>query len=150
MKVILEAADLIKILGVHFGAEFDPENVTIKTDPFEVEVRGIPLPESERVSLPTARPDSTAARVARHTDTERPALYSAEDAALVAARADDDASADPPPPGMDATSVLNAAGSPLSLIEQSRRLQAELDRDRKAQRRGGSAKPPGDFHDEVR
>jgi hypothetical protein len=148
MKVILEAADLIRILGAHFGAEFDPENVTIKTDPFEVEVRGIPLPESERGPMSVPRAEPTVHRSMRHTDPES-TIYNTEDTALVAARADGDASAEPPPPGTDATVALDASGSPLALIEQSKQLEAELDRNRSRQRRGGSSKPPGDFRDEV-
>ena len=147
MKVILEAADLIRILGAHFGAEFDPENVTIKTDPFEVEVRGIPLPESERVSLQSARPTDNV-RVSRHVDPVAPPP-SNDDDALVAARADGDASAEPPPPGMDETDALGASGSPMSLIEQSRKLEAELERDQPRRRRGGSERAPINFQDEV-
>lgn len=147
MKVILEAADLIRILGAHFGAEFDPENVTIKTDPFEVEVRGIPLPESERVSLPTTR--TSPSKVTQYFDPEGPAHNNAEAAALIAARADANASAEPPPPGMDETDALGASGSPMSLIEQSKQLETELERNKPRRRRGGSSQAPGDFHDEV-
>ena len=150
MKVILEASDLIRILGAHFGAEFDPENVTIRTDPFEVEVRGIPLPEAEKTTLPAARTDEP--RVARRVDPEAPTVHrtSEEEAALVAQRSDADASVDPPPPGMDETDATGASGSPLSLIQQSKQLEAKLERDRPPRgRRGGSNRAPTNFQDEV-
>lgn len=149
MKVILEADDLIRILGAHFGAEFDPENVTIKTDPFEVEVRKIPLPESERTAAAPLRAENVSARQVRVVPPAALETYSAEAAELVAARADSDASSDPPPPGVDESGSLDAAGSPLALLEQSKRLEAELERSLPRQRRGGSAHPPSDFQDEV-
>lgn len=149
MKVILEADDLIRILAAHFGAEFDPENVTIKTDPFEVEVRKIPLPESERTAPTPLRTEPVSPRAVRIISPEDAASYSAEDAERVAARADADASSEPPPPGVDESGLLDTAGSPLALLEQSKRLEAELALTTPARRRGGSSRPPADFHDEV-
>lgn len=149
MKVILEAADLIRILGAHFGAEFDPENVTIKTDPFEVEVRGIPLPEAEKATLPAARVEGSPRIQRPDPETLYVPRNSAEEAELVARRADGDASVDPPEPGTDDSDAMSASGSPLSLIEQSKKLEAELERDRPRRRKGGSDRAPTNFQDEV-
>jgi len=148
MKVILETADLIRIIGAHFGSEFDTENVTIRTDPFEVEVRGIPLPTGEKA--PSAPPRTTPPPRMTLVDDPEPFAPDADDAERVARRADDNASVDPPPPGMDESEAMDVNGSPMALIEQSRRLQAELDQNRPApQRKGGSSRAPTDFHDEV-
>lgn len=140
MKVILETADLIRIIGAHFGAEFDADNVTIRTDPFEVEVRGIDLPDADKPT-PSARPSPSAEPPHRHV---LPA-----DADLVAQRADDDATIDPPPPGMDETEALNATGSPAAIIQRSRELENELEGGRRIRRKGGSTNAPKDFQDEV-
>lgn len=38
MKIVLEEKDLVLLLGKALGVSLDPEEVTVKTDPFEVHV----------------------------------------------------------------------------------------------------------------
>lgn len=137
MKVILETADLIKIIGAHFGAQFDEQNVSISTEPFEVEVRGIPLPASEKKAKPPGRTES-------YEPPPEATYADPQDSELVARRADAGATTEPPPPGLDADGL-----SPADLLRRSQQLEQELDGDAPRQRRGGSARPPADFYDEV-
>lgn len=149
MKVILERPDIKHILELHFGSSFADEDVVIRADPFEVEVRNIPVPPSENDGTPT-----TTAQVSRPTPAGKaPPAYTPndDDAALVAQRADADAYVDPPPPGNDETDITSVTGSPLALIQQSRQLEEQLNRERPRtpQRRGGSSQAPTNFQDEL-
>lgn len=47
MKLILEKAEIVKVLSAHFGAKFDPEKVVIRTEPFEIELHDLPLSDPE-------------------------------------------------------------------------------------------------------
>lgn len=136
MKVTLEKDDLIQILAEHFGSDFDAENITIRSDPFEIEVRNVPLPASEKATPQVPEPvvvrdlPITTSRVA------------ADDVAVVMRRADADASVNPPPPGNDDSDISDVSGSPIALIQQSRELEERLRRDKTPRRRGGQATPP--------
>jgi hypothetical protein len=143
MKVILEEQDLMRILEEHFGSEFKAGDIVIRADPFEVEVRNVPVPASEKGEARPAAP---------RTEVPPTALPSAsdDDTELVARRADADATTDPPPPGNDETSLMDASGTPASIIQQSKALEQQLERERGAPRRkGGSATPPTNFQNEV-
>lgn len=146
--MIIERDDVLAILNSHFGEEFDVENIEMPKE-FEIIVKGIPLPPSARRS---ARPveEPVRARPARPSPAEDVSTLTAspEEEALVSKRADADASVDPPPPGMDDTEALGASGSPLSLIEQSRRLEAQLERETPRRRQGGQSTFPHG-HEEV-
>lgn len=41
MRVTLEWTDMLKILSKHLGRELDESNVSVRTEPFEIEVCGI-------------------------------------------------------------------------------------------------------------
>lgn len=150
MKVTLERADLIAILKEHFGSDFRSEDIVIRADPFEVEVRNVSMPASEKHAAPAP---STRASVDPETAYAAVPNASSEDAELVLRRADADATVDPPPPGNDELGTTSVAGSPLSIIQQSRELEMQLERERNSgtapQRRGGSTKAPTNFQDEV-
>lgn len=57
MRVVLNIADLVKILGKHFGGPLTESNVKILTDPFEIDVRDV---EEQLLSTPPA-PKTTVA-----------------------------------------------------------------------------------------
>ena len=46
MRLILEKSEIVAILGKHFDVELDPEKVVIKTEPFEIEVSGLPMTDA--------------------------------------------------------------------------------------------------------
>jgi hypothetical protein len=56
MRLILDRADLLSILSRHFGEMLDAGRVQVRSEPFEVELFGIPLSlpneEPEREELP--------------------------------------------------------------------------------------------------
>lgn len=135
MKVTLEKDDLIQILAEHFGSEFDVNNITIRTDPLEIEVRNVPLPASEKTPV-RGRIDPLV-----HEEPVVVAQASADDVAVVLRRADSDATVVPPPPGNDETDG-DSLGSPLSVVEQSRALEDRLRREKTPRRKGGQASPP--------
>lgn len=41
MRIVMEWSDVLRMLSNHLGRELDEGNVTISTEPFEIEVRGI-------------------------------------------------------------------------------------------------------------
>lgn len=137
MKVTLEKDDLIQILADHFGSNFDTENITIRSDPFEIEVRNVPLPPSEK-SAATLPPEVVVRDVPVAVSRASP-----DDLAVVLRRADADVSVDPPPPGNDDNDVIAVSGSPLSVVQQSRELEERMKRERPPERRrGGLSTPP--------
>lgn len=137
MKVTLEKDDLIQILAEHFGSDFDTSNITIRSDPFEIEVRNVPLPASEK-SAPVTTPEMTVRDTPVAVSRASP-----DDLAVVMRRADSDVSVEPPPPGNDDNDVSEVTGSPLSVLQQSRQLEESLRRDKPAaRRRGGLSTPP--------
>lgn len=160
MKVILERPDCIRILEEHFGSKFEEGDILIRADPLEIEIRNVPVPASEKNAAPAPVSTPTAAIAVSARDLEAPtpvANASADDRELVERRADANASADPPPPGDDEMGSMAVSGSPMSVIQQSRELQAQLDRERQAnngglQRQMGpnvSLSPPTNFENEV-
>ena len=131
MRLILEKAEIVAVLSKHFDAQLDPENVIIRTDPFEIEVCGLPLssneppPEDNVRQLPSRRVEEAPARPTK----------------VAKARADDNATEDAPPPGLDGTDPTNAAEiHPAAVLAASKALEAELDRENPqlAKRRAGA------------
>ena len=106
MRITLEAADLIEILEKHLEATLDPTNVTIRTDPFEVEISGVPFRPAEE-----PRPPLTDTRY-REPEEEK-------------IRSSANVLKGPPPPSNDDRDF-----SPHDFINASRRLAAELDAER--------------------
>ena len=137
MKVTLEKEDLIQILSEHFGSEFDVENITIRADPFEIEVRNVPMPASEKKIPDAPKPVPDAPVVVSSA--------SPEDFAIVSRRADSDATTTPPPPGSDE----NEDGSPMSVIQRSREIELSGAREKQNRRRGGLSVPPPYKGDET-
>lgn len=147
MRLILEKAEIVSILGKHFEANFDPGDVIIRTDPFEIELRGLPLgdappkqveEETNVVPLPTRLPYKD--RV--EEDTTPPKQ-----------RADPGASNETPPPGDDGLGGGSTAEvHPAAVLAQSKALEAELDRENpQLKRRSGnySHTDPEGFKDEI-
>lgn len=46
MKLILEKAEIVAIVGRHFELTLDPSSIVIRTEPLEIEITGIPLGEA--------------------------------------------------------------------------------------------------------
>lgn len=99
MRIVLEKADLIKIIGRYLDAELDPSRVVVRTDPFEVEVTDIPL------SAPEAAPSADEAPM-EEAEEPIPALQRA----------------DP-----DATTEMPSFADPAQFLQVSKTLEAELD-----------------------
>ncbi len=148
MKAILERPDVIQILCEHFGSDFDESNITIQTDPFQIEIRNIPVPSSEKPTTPAVRQVPRAETV--RPPPEPQPVTREEDAALIAKRADGNATLEPPPPGDDEHEGIDVSGSPAAILEQSRSLEAQLTHEKgPPQRRGGSARAPKNFEEEL-
>jgi len=145
MRLILEKNEIIRILGKHFDAELDPDRVIIRTDPFEVELSGIPLAEGEPAQEePRASPKPAPAL--REGDVET--------GWEVAARADANAFAEDPEPGVDGESGDDLAFNPAAVLGLSQQLMEDLDKKNPnlVKSRGkadGSTRLPGDFRDEI-
>jgi len=66
MKIILEKADVVRILAAHFDTALDDMNVVIRPDPLEIEVTNIQMHDSAAKKPPPkvteagveTRPDS--------------------------------------------------------------------------------------------
>jgi len=130
MRLILEKHEIVAILGKHFEAELDPEKVIIRTDPFEIEVSGLPM---------TDAPPKEENVVSISAQTRRPAKAGTE-APRVAGpqRADPDASTEPPPPGNDGTEVTDESVHPSSVLATSKALEEQLNKENpKLARRSG-------------
>jgi len=125
MRLILEKNEIVAILGKHFDAELDPEKVVIRTDPFEIEVCGLPLateppPSSNVVAL-------KGPRAAKDTFAKGPP------------RGDEDASTEEPPPGLDGVEPLDDAVHPASVLATSKALEQELEKENpQLKRRSGN------------
>jgi len=144
MRLILEKSEIVAILGKHFDVELDPEKVVIKTEPFEIEVSGLPMTDS---------PPKDENVVPISTQTRRP-VKAGGDVPKVAAqqRADPDASTEPPPPGNDGTEVTDEAVHPASVLATSKALEEQLNKENpKLARRSGrwSEIAPTSQDDEV-
>jgi len=129
MRLILERAEVVAILGKHFDVELDPEKVVIRTDPFEIEVYGLPL-ASETASTSSASP------------TRRQ-------------RADTDAFTDSPPPNTEGV-LVDTTGTglhPAAALAVSKELERQLDLENPglASRRSGrwSEKAPTRMDEEL-
>lgn len=145
MRLILEKDEIVAILGKHFDTELDPTKVIIRTDPFEIEVCGLPLgsgdapppKESNVVPLPKAL-------------KREPTRDEKEEA--VKLRADEDATTEDPEPGNDGMGGDAAAIHPAAVLAASKALEAQLDRENpKLARRSGrwSEIAPTSSKDEI-
>lgn len=148
MRLILEKDEIVSILGKHFEVKLDPEKVIIKTDPFEIEVSGIPMSD--------APPKEETNVVSISAQTRRPAKTSADEEKVeekvAALRDDPDATTEPPPPGRDGAEAGNADVHPAAVLAASKALEQELDRENpQLKRRAGkwSSLAPKDFKDEI-
>ena len=151
MKLVLEKADLIKILAKTF--DINPERVQVKItpEPFEVELSDLPLvlgntssPENTRGSSVMSDPP---AKVSPQADV-------VEDPTLLLSRADLNVQASPPPPGLDGSESTESVGSvhPKAMLEISDRLAEELESKHPflKNRTVRTSKEPGDdFSNEV-
>lgn len=166
MRIILEKKELLEILGKHFETVFDDDNVIIRTEPFEVELRKITMPTAEEAPKP--KPQQAAPLVVPATEIpEGPKMVNGfivtppsvipENPELLEMRSND-GEAEPPPPGSDGFGGSGSAGdaSPASLIQRSRELAAEIDRNNPALaeqnkriRRGNAKEPSTDFDKEI-
>lgn len=147
MRLILEKTEIVAVLSKHFEAALDPDKVIIRTDPFEIEVCGLPLadaPPPEEANVTQLRPRQTAA-----TDSPRVKAPQVD----VKDRDDPDATTEPPPPGKDGTEgPATADVHPAAVLAASKALEQELDRENpQLKRRAGrySHTPPDDFKDEI-
>jgi hypothetical protein len=154
MRLVLERADLLKILGAQLKVVLTDDQVVIRTEgAFEVEINGIPMGQEMLAGDDT--PPKRPVRAPPPVDEIRLKLADtvAEDAELAARRADAEASTEPPPGGTDGQEVTEAGGgSPLAIVQRSRQLEAELERNRPARlvrRGGGSSVAPTDMKGEV-
>lgn len=142
MRLILEKSEIVAILGKHFEANLDPEKVIIRTDPFEIEVCGLPLAEAQPVEnnvVPlNAPPRKQRAAVVEETPSKP--------------RDDPDASTDTPPPGDDGLGGPEADVHPAAVLAASKQLEVELDRENpQLKRRSGnfSHEAPADYKNEI-
>ena len=141
MRLILEKDEIVAILGKHFEVELDPDKVIIKTDPFEIEVSGIPMTDSP--------PKETNVVALPKANGGRTSVYTKEPPQL---RADADASTEPPPPGNDGADVSEESVHPAAVLARSKELEEQLNRENpKLARRSGrwSEIAPTSQDDEV-
>jgi hypothetical protein len=155
MKVLLGPDDLLDILCQHFDSEFTRETVRIP-DELEIVINDVPVPASERrtgtTPTRTVPPPRSTPAALRTADPDNPPITDPTETDLekYAARGDPDASLDAPTPGADGFVGESVAGSPRAILEQSRELEARLERERgPKQRKGGTAKPPTSFNEEL-
>jgi len=118
MRLILEKHEIVAILGKHFDADLDPDKVIIRTDPFEIEVCGLPLAE-ESESKPRENNVVELPKVDR---------FSPASTTRAVARADPDASTESPPPGNDGAETSDDSVHPSSVLETSKALEQELNK----------------------
>lgn len=146
MRLILEAAEIIKILGVHFQAELDPKNVIIRTDPFEIEVCALPLSESAEAE------DDNVVALPQKAGAPRTPRPPRDETAKIRARDDEGATAEPPPPGNDGNEGPEQDLHPAAILAASKDLERELDKENpQLTRRSGrwSHTPPPLTDDEI-
>lgn len=143
MRLILEKDEIVAILGKHFDTELDPTKVIIRTDPFEIEVCGLPLGSGD--APPPKKEDNVVAmpQVSRRTPAAETQLVQ---------RADEDATTEDPEPGNDGMGGDAAAIHPAAVLAASKALEAQLDRENpKLARRSGrwSEIAPTSSKDEI-
>jgi hypothetical protein len=124
MRLVLEQKDLVQILERHFGVKFDPEMVSVRTTPFEVELTGIPLDMSEAPKVPE-RQAVAGRRIQAVTELEdevtSPGEVDPDEADVLSLRSERNVSTTPPPYDPDET-----RDSPGAIVADSRALEAEL------------------------
>ena len=147
MKLTLESDEIIRILAKHFNIRADSCKITLKKKPFEIELSGIPMEDD------APRPREPRAPLEPVSVREETA-----DDGLALARADRNVSLEPPPPGRDYLESSESKGAlhPAAVLEESKKLQAELDAANPrlaAQQRGFTARsneePTSDFKKEI-
>lgn len=127
MRLILEKNEIVTILGKHFDANLDPENVIIRTSPLEIEVCGLPLATSDA-------PPTNVVQMPQPVASTRPLKGTAP----ATPRDDVDASLEPPPPGNDGTETSDEAVHPAMVLAASKELEKRLDQENpKLARRSG-------------
>lgn len=144
MKLILEKDEVVAILSRHFEARLDPDKVVIRTDPFEIEVSGIPMVSGDDVPADSNNVVSLPRKQA--LPSPEPKKYTQ--------RAEPDAFVEPPSPGTDGVEEAPADVSPASVMATSKALEKELEKENpqlRAKRAGQySSTPPGeDFNSEI-
>lgn len=163
MRVILEKAEIVQILGKHFDSEFDPEKVVIRTEPvFEIELRDIPMaiettkPTVTEKELVAAR-QGVVVKEGPVLDSGRNAAEETGEAELFRARAHGaNATLDAPEPGSDGFEGGAGAESLHAFTQVSAQLQAELASkhpslyNKEPRRSDGSARTPTtSFNEEI-
>jgi len=128
MRLILEKSEIVAILGKHFDAELDPEKVIIRTDPFEIEVCGLPL---------AADPAPSTNVVAIKPPAKRTGVDAPKFAAQL--RDDEGASTEEPPPGLDGAESSEDSVHPSSVLAASKALEQQLEKENpQLKRRSGN------------
>lgn len=137
MRLILEKAEIVAVLSKHFDAELDPDNVIIRTEPFEIEVCGLPLGSSDPPPKYEVEDNVTPLRM-RPPEAPKEQRNNNGPAKK---RADEGATEDPPEPGLDGVETSNAGDvHPAAVLAASKELEKELDRENPqlAKRRSGN------------
>jgi hypothetical protein len=137
MRIVLEKQDLINIIGKYLEATLDASKVVVRTDPFEVEVTGVPLPDAAAPVLPVPptsviapTPPPAQSRTEGPFIVTPPELPPEPSPEIIRARADRGATLEVPPPGRDGFDSENSEfASPAGIIATSRALQEKLDRE---------------------
>ena len=127
MRVIVEQSEIIALIGQHFGFKPDLNNIKIRTDPLEVEVSGINMPDADSGPPQTLRaPDPDDEKFNRRA----PDPY---------------AMSHPPTEGTDGVEAVDAGDmGPAAMVQASRQLEEKLARENKTTptRRGGTNNAP--------
>ena len=145
MRLILEKAEIVAILSKNFDVALDPEGVVIRTDPFEIELCGLPLGTGETPS--NVVPLTASVR------REHEVTGAGTQEGHLARRYSEDTSLDPPPPGDDGFGGSSGSAlHPAAVLAASKELERQLDRERAQRapvRLGGSSTMPTNTHDEI-
>jgi hypothetical protein len=147
MRLILEKDEIVSILGKHFEVELDPETVIIRTDPFEIEMKGIPLSDAPPKETTNVVPIGTAPKRQASLPAQTP-----EEEKLAKDRDDPDASTEPPEPGDDGLGGIGTDIHPAAVLAASKELERQLDHENPQLKRRagrGTSKAPDDFKNEI-
>ena len=120
MRLILEKDEIVAILGKHFDAELDPTKVIIRTDPFEIEVCGLPLGSGD----PPPQKETNVVSLPQVSKRAAPAKEE-----VLVPRDDEGATTEDPEPGTDGISGDAAAIHPAAVLAASKALEEQLDRE---------------------
>lgn len=125
MRLILEKADLLKIIEDHLDEKFDPDVVKVRADPFEVELMGLPPPESQAKRQPRR-----SGRVEGDPEDKphgSPAFTAPgeEEEEMPGRNLGPGATHTPPPPGSD-----EMDGDPAEILRKAQEIEEQLARER--------------------